>query len=79
MRLTPNKVKGWHARIERARRTIENVDREVGEHVTRTKGGDLTAVLELRTQLRGCKSYLADADAVALQMAEREDRKAAAR
>lgn len=79
MRLTPTKVRNWHARIERARKTIESVEAEVKAHRLQAKGGDLSALTTTQQHVRDASVCSLVAENDLARLVEREDRKAAAR
>lgn len=79
MRLTPTKVRGWHARIERARKTLDNVEREVKAHYTTAKGGDLSELTAVKQHVTEARIYTSVAENTMAKLAEREDRKAASK
>ena len=76
MRLTVKKVSTWHARVERARKTLHNVEQEVRADRLKAKGGDLYELTKVTHLLGDTVTYARVAEDGLAVMVKREERKA---
>lgn len=65
----------WHSRIERARKTLANVEAEIKAARIKAKGGDLSALTAMLADLNTARSHTAAAELTARNLMEREQRK----